>query len=55
MKKTARKTVLAGARDDENNFDQQPIAPSVETVPVQKRMSMELAPYSFVMLELELK
>ena len=54
LKPTATKTVLTGKPDDENNFDQQPIAPQTETVKVQKRMTMDLAPYSFVMLEIPL-
>ncbi len=52
--KSATKTVLSGQPDDENNFDQQPIAPRTETIKMQKRMTMELAPYSFVMLEMKL-
>ncbi|MBR1789382.1 MAG: alpha-N-arabinofuranosidase [Bacteroidaceae bacterium] len=54
LKPTATKTMLTGKPDDENNFDQQPIAPQTETVKVQKRMSLDLAPYSFVMIEVEL-
>ena len=54
LKPTATKTVLTGKPDDENNFDQQPIAPQTETVKVQKKMSLDLEPYSFVMIEVEL-
>lgn len=50
MKKVATKTVLAGQPNDENNFEQQPIAPKEETIKAEKRTTMELAPYSFVML-----
>ncbi len=53
--KTATKTVLSGSPENENNFDAQPIAPQTETVKMQKRMTMDVPPYSFVMLEVELK
>ena len=53
-KKTAVKTVLTGQPEDENNFDAQPIAPKTESVKAEKMFSIELAPYSFVMLEYEL-
>jgi len=52
--KTAVKTTLKGNADDENNFEKQPIAPKTETVKMQKKMSLELAPYSFVMLQISL-
>lgn len=52
--KTATKTVLSGQPSDENNFDQQPVAPRTEAIRMQKRMTMDLAPYSFVMLEIPL-
>ena len=52
--KTAVKTTLKGNADDENNFEKQPIAPKTETVKMQKKMSLELAPYSFVMLQIAL-
>ncbi len=52
--KSATKTVLQGQPDDENNFDQQPIAPVKTSVKMQSRMDMELAPYSFTMLEVQL-
>ena len=51
MKSTATKTILTGQPEDENNFDQQPIAPQSETIKMKKKMSLNLAPYSFVMLE----
>jgi hypothetical protein len=51
MKKTATKTTLAGKADDENNYEQQPIAPQTETIKADKKATIELAPYSFVMLE----
>ena len=54
LKKMATKTTLAGNADDENNFDSQPVAPVKEQVKAQKKFSLELAPYSFVMLEYQL-
>ena len=54
LKKMATKTTLAGNADDENNFDAQPVAPVKEQVKAQKKFSLELAPYSFVMLEYQL-
>ena len=51
MKKEATKTVISGQRDDENNYEAQPIAPRSETVKSQKRFKLQLEPYSFVMLE----
>ncbi|MBR1801355.1 MAG: alpha-N-arabinofuranosidase [Bacteroidaceae bacterium] len=51
VKKQATKTVLAGAPDAENNFEAQPIAPKTETIAAQKRFTMTVEPYSFVMLE----
>ena len=52
--KTAVKTTLTGQPDAENNFEAQPIAPKTETIKMQKRMTMEMAPYSFVMLQIAL-
>ena len=54
LKKTAKKTVLAGSPDDENNFDKQPIAPKTETIKAQKKFDIDLPPYSMVMLEYQL-
>ena len=54
LKKMATKTTLSGNRDDENNFEQQPIAPVKEQVKARKKFSMELQPYSMVMLEYQL-
>ena len=52
--KTATKTTLSGQKDDENNFDVQPVVPVKETVSAAKKMTVEMAPYSFVMLEFQL-
>ena len=54
IKKQAVKTTLAGQPEDENNFDAQPIAPRRETIRAQKRFSIDLQPYSFVMFEYQL-
>ena len=54
LKKMATKTTLSGNRDDENNFEQQPIAPVTEQVKARKKFSMDLQPYSMVMLEYQL-
>ena len=54
MKKTMTKTVLTGQPDDENNFEKQPIAPKSETIKAAKKLNIDLAPYSFVMLQVSL-
>ena len=54
LKPAAKKTTLSGNPGDENNFDQQPIAPVVEDVKVSKKMNLELPPYSFTMLTIKL-
>ena len=54
IKKNAVKTVLTGNANDENNYDQQPIAPQKETIKAQKKFTLDVAPYSFIMLEYSL-
>ncbi len=54
LKKQATKTVLSGQADDENNYEAQPIAPKKETIKAQKKFSIDMAPYSMVMLEYQL-
>ncbi len=54
LKKVATKTVLEGNADDENNYEAQPIAPKSETFKAKKKFSIDLAPYSFVMLQYSL-
>ncbi|MBQ2208538.1 MAG: alpha-N-arabinofuranosidase [Prevotella sp.] len=54
LKKQATKTVLTGKADDENNYEAQPIAPKKETIKAQKKFTLDLAPYSMVMLEYQL-
>ena len=52
--KSATKTVLVGQPNDQNNFDQQPIAPQAEPMKIKKQSSLSLPPYSFTMLEIAL-
>ena len=54
VKKMATKTTLSGQPNDENNFEAQPIAPKTEQVKAQKKFTLDLQPYSFVMLEYQL-
>ena len=54
MKKMAVKTVISGLPDDENNYESQPVTPRKETVKAQKKFTLDLAPYSMVMIELSL-
>ena len=54
LKSLAEKTTLSGQPNDENNYDAQPIAPIKETIKIKKRMNMELAPYSFTMITINL-
>ena len=51
LKKQATKTVIAGNAEDENNYESQPIAPVKSQFKAQKKFSLDLAPYSMVMLE----
>jgi hypothetical protein len=46
--------VLTGKPDAENNYDAQPIVPQKEQIKAQKKFTLDLAPYSFVMLEYSL-
>jgi hypothetical protein len=50
----ATKTTLAGQPNDENNYEAQPIAPKQEQIKAQKKFSLDIAPYSFVMLQYQL-
>ena len=54
LKKMATKTVLSGKADDENNFDRQPIAPQKEQVKARKKFTVDLQPYTMMMLEYQL-
>jgi len=55
IKGVAQKTVLVGQPEDENNYEQHPIAPKVEDMKVKKQMSLEIAPYSFTMIKVAVK
>ncbi len=55
LKPMVQKTLICGQPGDENNFEQQPIAPQNETVKLGKKAEVKLAPYSFVMLEFSMK
>ena len=54
LKKQAKKTVISGQPDAENNYEAQPIVPAIETIKAQKKFTLDLAPYSMVMLEYSL-
>ena len=54
MKAVATKTVISGNPQDENNYDAQPIQPQKEQFKPKKKMQLDLAPYSLVMLEISL-
>ena len=54
IKKLATKTTIAGQPNDENNFDAQPIFPKTDVVKAQKKFTLDLAPYSMVMLQYQL-
>jgi alpha-L-arabinofuranosidase len=54
LKKMAKKTVLTGNADDENNYDKQPIAPKTEQMKAQKRFKLDVPAYTMIMLEYSL-
>ncbi|WP_081831989.1 alpha-L-arabinofuranosidase C-terminal domain-containing protein [Prevotella sp. P6B1] len=54
IKKVALQTVLAGQANDENNYESQPIFPRSTPVKAQKKFSLQLKPYSMVMLQYQL-
>ena len=54
IKKNVVKTVLTGKADDENNYEKQPIAPTKETFKAQKKFSLDVEPYTMVMMEYQL-
>ncbi len=54
MKSAATMTVISGQPEDENNYEQQPIAPKTSPLKASKKMDIELAPYSMVMLQMTL-
>ena len=54
IKKNATITTLTGKADDENNYEKQPIAPQKQQIKAQKKFSLNLDPYTMVMLEYQL-
>ena len=54
LKKTATKITLSGKADDENNYEAQPIVPQTEQIKAQKKFTLDLEPYSMVMLQYQL-
>ena len=54
IKKNATITTLTGKADDENNYEKQPIAPQKQQIKAKKKFSLDLNPYTMVMLEYQL-
>ncbi|MBR1569818.1 MAG: alpha-N-arabinofuranosidase [Bacteroidales bacterium] len=54
IKKTAEKVTLCGEPEAENNYENQPVAPVKETVAASRKMTVDLPPYSFTMLQFSL-
>ena len=54
IKKNVIKTILTGKADDENNYDKQHVAPKKETGKAQKKFSIDLEPYTMVMMEYDM-
>ena len=54
LKPNATKTTISGQPQDENNYEKQPIAPVTEQIKVSKKMSLDIAPYSFTMIKIKL-
>ena len=52
--KSVTKTVIKGQPDDENNFDQQPIAPVKETVKLKSKTTIDVDPYSITLYTISL-
>ena len=52
---TAEMTTLKGDMEDENNFDQQPIAPVKKNIDIKKKMTLDVEPHSFSLITLKLK
>ena len=52
--KWAERTLLTGAPDAENNYEQRPIAPVTQAFNIKPRTDITLPAYSFTMLEIEL-
>lgn len=54
LKSAATKTTITGNPDDENNYEQHPVSPKEESVKAKKKLTLDVAPYSFVMLSYKL-
>ena len=54
MKSVAERTVLSGKPDDQNTFEAQPVAPVRDTMRIKSKMTLDIEPYSFVMLKIKL-
>ena len=52
--KSVTRTVIKGQPDDENNFDQQPIAPVKETVKLKNKTTLDVDPYSITLYSISL-
>ena len=54
MKKVAERTVLSGNPEDGNTFGKITVEPVRDVVNVKPRMTLDIEPYSFVMLKIKL-
>lgn len=52
--KSVTKSVIKGQPDDENNFDQQPIAPVTESVKLKSKATLDVDPYSITLYSISL-
>ena len=52
--KSVTKTVIKGQPEDENNFDQQPIAPVTESVKLKSKATIDVEPYSITLYSISL-
>ena len=52
--KSVTKTVIKGQPDDENNFDQQPIAPVTESIKLKSKATLDVEPYSITLYTISL-
>lgn len=52
--KSVTKTVIKGQPEDENNFDQQPIAPVTESVKLKSKATLDVDPCSITMYSISL-
>ena len=52
--KNVTKTVIKGEPNDENNFDEQPIAPVKESVKLKSKATLDVEPYSIILYSISL-